>query len=119
MKGWIGVDLDGTLAHYEKWVGPEHIGEPIPEMVERVRGWMAEGKEVRIFTSRVWPGDGIWPGENTKRRNDAWLARSAIWHWCYTHLGRALPVTHEKDPYMVELWDDRARRVETNTGRVL
>lgn len=35
-KGWIGVDLDGTLAHYEGWKGVEHIGEPIPAMVERI-----------------------------------------------------------------------------------
>ena len=22
MSGWIGVDLDGTLAHYDGWKGP-------------------------------------------------------------------------------------------------
>jgi hypothetical protein len=27
--GWIGVDLDGTLAHYDGWKGIDHIGEPI------------------------------------------------------------------------------------------
>ena len=27
-KGWIGVDLDGTLAHYDKWRGVEHVGDP-------------------------------------------------------------------------------------------
>ena len=26
MKGWIGVDLDGTLAQYDHWRGIEHIG---------------------------------------------------------------------------------------------
>lgn len=26
-SGWIGVDLDGTLAGYDGWVGPEHIGK--------------------------------------------------------------------------------------------
>jgi hypothetical protein len=37
MKGWIGVDLDGTLAESTKWVSPSHIGEPIHKMVERVK----------------------------------------------------------------------------------
>jgi len=35
---WIGVDLDGTLAKYGEWRGVEHIGEPIPPMVDRVKG---------------------------------------------------------------------------------
>lgn len=48
-RGWIGVDLDGTLAHYDKWIGPEHIGEPIAPMVDRVRAWLGQGIEVRIL----------------------------------------------------------------------
>src|SRR5207344_2652938 len=52
-EGWIGVDLDGTLAYYDQWRGPEHIGEPVPAMLERVQRWLAEGKDVRIFTARV------------------------------------------------------------------
>ena len=35
MSGWIGVDLDGTLATYEEWRGLEHIGDPVPAMKER------------------------------------------------------------------------------------
>ena len=50
---WIGVDLDGTLARYEQYEGPMSIGEPIPEMVDRVKAWLAAGREVRIFTARV------------------------------------------------------------------
>ena len=52
-EGWIGVDLDGTLAEYLGWQGMGHIGEPIAPMVERVKAWLAEGKDVRIFTARV------------------------------------------------------------------
>jgi len=36
-RPWIGVDLDGTLAHYDGWKGPTHIGAPIHKMVQRVR----------------------------------------------------------------------------------
>lgn len=101
--GWIGVDLDGTIAKYESWKGPEHVGEPIPLMVERVREWLARGIDVRIFTARVSndPGD---------------VARKAIQRWCELHVGAALPVTCCKDYAMVELWDDRAVQVIPNTG---
>ena len=41
MQGWVGVDLDGTLATYDEWRGIEHVGEPIAPMVERVKRWLA------------------------------------------------------------------------------
>lgn len=102
ISGWIGVDLDGTLAVYGKWAGGS-IGEPVPAMVERVRGWLAQGVEVRIFTARVSDGDPKTVEE--------------IQAWCAQHIGRALPVTNVKDYAMHELWDDRAVQVEKNTGR--
>lgn len=107
MTGWIGVDLDGTLAHYDGWKGPEHIGEPIPRMVERVKAWIAEGKDVRIFTARVCssqPGDA------------GLVAMGAIMRWCTQHIGRPMAVTSEKDWNMIELWDDRCVQVVPNTG---
>jgi hypothetical protein len=104
-RGWIGVDLDGTLAHYDHWRGFNHIGEPIIPMVSRVKAWLKEGKEVRIFTARV-----ASPGEM-----DA--GAKYIERWCKKHIGRALAITATKDYGMVELWDDRAVQVELNTGR--
>ncbi len=53
MNGWIGVDLDGTLAQYDGWKGPDNIGDPIPLMVGRVKEWLEAGHEVRVFTARV------------------------------------------------------------------
>ena len=104
--GWIGVDLDGTLAHYDQWEGPTIIGEPIPVMVERVKRWLAEGREVRIFTARVAEDyDG--------------LIRRAIESWCHQHLDAGLRVTCVKDFAMIELWDDRAVQVEKNTGQLV
>lgn len=104
LNGWIAVDLDGTLAVYDKWRGVDHIGEPIPAMVARVRRWLDEGRDVRIFTARVFGDQGA-------------AARPAIEVWCQKHLGRVLPITNEKDYGMVELWDDRCVQVEPNTGR--
>lgn len=101
---WVGVDLDGTLAHYEGWDGG-NIGAPIPRMVARVVAWLAAGKDVRILTARVANGDPT----NQKQQ---------IREWCKLHIGTELDVTSCKDYNMVELWDDRAVGVEKNTGRV-
>lgn len=102
MASWIGVDLDGTLAFYDEWRGIEHIGEPIPAMVRRVKYWIANNQEVRIFTARVYQTPESIPH---------------IEQWCLTHIGQILPVTNVKDFDMLELWDDRAVSVVTNTGK--
>lgn len=104
--GWIGVDLDGTLAHYEGWNGGE-IGAPIPLMVERVKAWLAEGKSVRIVTARV---------SHDAAPQDRAEQREKIMQWCELHLGKRLTVTCEKDFGMLELWDDRCVQVIPNTG---
>ncbi len=104
---WIGVDLDGTLAHYDGWKGETHIGEPIPLMVERVQRWLRIGYKVRILTARVSHPD------------QAVAAEEAIGAWCLKHLGTVLPVTCRKDYAMLELWDDRAVQVIANTGEAV
>lgn len=101
--GWIGVDLDGTLAKYKGWKGNQNIGSPVAKMVGRVKAWLKAGKDVRIFTARA---------EN----------KAAVPHieaWCEKVFGQKLPVTNKKDSGMVQLWDDRAVSVETNTGRAV
>lgn len=125
--GWIGVDLDGTLAHYDGWRGAAHIGAPVEPMVKRVLAWLEGGIEVRIFTARVWPlKDPISPDcgvspiavermrEGDTRR--ALQAALAIQLWCMQHLGRRLTITCVKDFAMIELWDDRAVQVHANQG---
>lgn len=108
-QGWIGVDLDGTLAKYTVWEGADHIGDPIPLMLGRVESWLSAGIDVRIFTARVGPQPN---GEDV-------VARAAIEAWCLKHLGRVLPVTATKDYHCLTIWDDRAVTVEANTGRIL
>ena len=107
-NGWIGVDLDGTLANYNVWVNASYIGEPVPLMLKRVKKWIADGKDVRIFTARVSITN---PG-----KTDAYVA---IRDWCEKYIGIKLQITSEKDHEMIELWDDRCVRVETNTGKKL
>jgi hypothetical protein len=110
-KDWIGVDLDGTLAYWYTWSRPDQIGDPIPAMLERVRGWLLHGKNVRIVTGRV-----AAPVDDPLRQESAAKATLAIQQWCIKHLGAILPVTCGKDNDMVELWDDRAVQVIQNTG---
>jgi len=109
-SGWIGVDLDGTLAHYEGWQGPDIIGAPIMPMVERVKAWLAQGKTVKIFTARFHGhgmpllGGGI---EDVV---------TPIQEWCIKHIGQSLEITNRKDFGMIELWDDRCIQVIANQG---
>lgn len=102
---WTGYDLDKTLATDHGWKGPTHIGEPTP-LVENAKKDIADGKDVRIFSARV--------AEDPKG-----IARAAIEAWSHRNLGQAVPVTHEKDRWMERLYDDRARQVEPNTGKVV
>lgn len=95
---WIGVDFDGTLAVNN--FAPEP--EPVMPMVERVRTWLANGHEVRIFTARAALG-----ARGLLHEVDA---------FCERHFGRRLPITNVKDHEMLELWDDRAVRVLSNLG---
>lgn len=118
VKGWIGVDLDGTLAVYDHWRGLTHIGEPIMPMLRRVTAWLAEGQEVRIFTARVSVVQSDRPTYATAVE-EAHHALRAIQSWCLEHIGVTLEVTCQKDFNMIELWDDRAVQVERNTGRRL
>jgi len=118
-QGWYGVDLDGTLAHYEPgsaWNGIE-IGPPVPAMVARVQRWLEEGREVRIFTARVSRAAIRQHGQIAGYDHEEAAVRQAIHRWSARHIGKVLPVTCEKDYHMLELWDDRAVQVERNTGR--
>lgn len=127
--GWIGVDFDKTLAYYDKYEGAAVVGEPIKPMVELVRTFIEAGKEVRIFTARVWPITSVIRPESNfnatylpnfgQEMSDAVNAAIAIRTWCFKEFGRILPITCVKDPSMIELYDDRAVQVEANTGNII
>jgi hypothetical protein len=102
LSGWIGVDLDGTLAEYHGWNNGK-IGAPIPKMMERVNKWIAEGINVKIFTARASAPELI----------------SGVQDWLEENGLPRLEVTCVKDFAMIELWDDRCFRVEMNTGNLL
>ena len=101
---WIGVDLDGTLAHdlgkKRESKGLDEIGSPIKPMVNRLRKWIAEGKTVKIFTARA-----------SSPRQVVMIKK-----WLASHGLPDLEVTNVKDLRMIELWDDRCVQVMTNLG---
>ena len=112
-KGWIGVDFDGTLAVSvtKQWDGP--LGPPIPLMVTRVKEWLAQEIEVRIFTARVSPRhkDG-----SLQDITALLLIKERIADWCEEHVGQRLECTCEKDHNIIQLWDDKAVQVVRDTG---
>ena len=126
-NGWIGVDLDGTIAQYDGWKSATHIGAPVPVMLARVKQWIEEGKEVRIFTARVFPlNQCIMPdtilavtSTSNESRDSAIASVKAIQQWCKIHLGRVIPITNVKDYGMITLYDDRAVQVVENTGELV
>lgn len=112
-NGWIGVDFDRTLSQRGHDGGNNMPGPAVPEMVARVKRWLDQGINVRIFTARVAPlptETGWFPPEEQHKILEA---------WCLEHLGQVLPITCSKDYFMKELWDDAVVAVEENTGRQL
>jgi hypothetical protein len=124
--GWIGIDLDRTLAEYHKWEGYEAIGKPIPTVLDFVKRLIVEGKEVRIFTARAHPIVQPVREQFTEYQiglvshfpelQGAMRACNAIREWCIEHIGRTLTITCVKDYHMDTLYDDRAVQVVANKG---
>jgi hypothetical protein len=99
----IAVDLDGTLAYYDKFDGKDIIGKPIQKMVDIVKNFIHDGDKVTIFTARA---------DNEK-------VVKAIKEWTKEHIGKELDVTNIKLPSFDLFYDDKAVTVEKNTGVIL
>jgi len=102
-QGWIGVDLDGTLAFHDANSPMISIGEPIPLMVEMVKKMLKQGHRIKIFTARAQDSEQVLLIRNWLKENDL----------------PALEITNIKDYNMIKLFDDRAVQVERNTGKLI
>lgn len=99
-KPWIGVGLDGTLARFETYQEGV-IGDPMWTMVDRVKHVLSSGEtDVRVFTSRA------------ANMNDV----AAIHDFLINTGLQGLAITDRIDPLCIEIWDDTARQVLTNSG---
>lgn len=110
MRGWIGYDLDGTLAEHKagEWKGPHHVGAPIPLMIAQLRKHLDEGWQCKIMTARAAPGPDP--------KEDRTQVVTVIQDWLEAQGLPRLEVTNQKDYGMVKLYDDRATQVIPNTG---
>ncbi len=98
----VAVDLDGTLAKdYEGDFHPEKIGDPVPEMMKKIKRWLDEGAEVRIFTARAQNPENIQP----------------IRDWLKKHGLPDLLITNQKTMDISVIYDDKARQIVPNTGK--
>jgi hypothetical protein len=102
-KSWIGVDLDGTLAYYDRLSTYDEVGEPVPVMMALVKKMLNNGVRVKIFTARVQDPDQLPIIRKWLKQNDL----------------PELEITNIKDYNMLRLYDDRCIQVERNTGRLI
>jgi hypothetical protein len=102
-KGWIGVDLDGTLARSDTLLNQSKIGSPVPKMLNRVNQLIQEGYRIKIFTARASDPEQI----------------SLVKKWLKEYGLPELEITNTKDYGMTLLYDDRAVQVITNTGEIV
>ena len=126
-EGWIGFDLDGTLAEYYGWKGIDHIGKPVKPMVELIKKFYAQGRRVKIMTARIAPhrledgsvGEAYITVPEGKKGSPREYAHQYIQDWCHIYLGFVPEIVYQKDHLMLELYDDRVKQVEPNTGVVI
>ncbi len=103
IKRSIGVDLDGTLAHYDGWRGISYIGKPIQPIVDAALKKEREGYEIVILTARAADSRSIPIIKN-------WLRNHDLPNW---------RITDRKDSSMKQIWDDIAKPVQCNEGKFL
>ena len=102
-KIWTGVDLDGTLAYYDRMSSYDKVGEPVPAMLTLVKKMINNGIRVKIFTARVQDPEQL----------------PIIRKWLKDNGLPELEITNIKDYNMRRLYDDRCIQVERNTGRLI
>ena len=102
------VDFDGTLAHFDRWRGPNNFGRPISSMIKKVKDFIRNGDEVVIFTARLTPSKKY-------KIEDIGLMKQGIERWCVRNLGKKLRITNTKGNADV-IYDDRCQKIIQNTG---
>lgn len=99
-KEHIALDFDGTLSEYHGWRGEGNYGPPIPFMLAKVKKHLALGDKFTIFTARA------------NRTNEI----TGIQAWLKQYDLPEFDVTNIKRPQFTQFWDDRAIRINKNTG---
>lgn len=77
----VCIDLDATLARYEKWEGEKVFGKALDGAQQFTRAIKNRGLRIIILTSRCWPfaPDGTpRDAEANKQRVKEWLQANGI-----------------------------------------
>jgi len=98
------VDLDGTLAYYERWGNIGDIGNPIPLMKKWVLYWLKKEIKIKIFTARAYKPETIPPIRK-------WLLINGF--------PPDLEITNIKGLDCDLIFDNNAREVINNTGIII
>jgi len=112
-KGWVGFDLDGTLAKYDHFEGWDKIGDPIEPMIEMVKSIRRRGIICKVWTARASVASRAINNLTFEQ------VESVIKRWTLEHIGEELDVVTEKDCHMLCAVDDSVIQVEKNTGKIL
>lgn len=75
-------------------------------MIELIKKELQNGSEVKIFTARA-----------SYYLDD--IEKLDIERFCVQHFGQVLPITAIKEHNIDVYYDDRAQKVEKNTGKLL
>ncbi len=106
-KPHIALDFDRTLARRtDEDLDIDRVGEPILRMVENVRGWLAQGYDITIFTARLGH-DSVEENERQEQLIRRFLARQNL---------PQFPITATKKNYFDFFVDDKAIPVTENQG---
>jgi hypothetical protein len=108
-KRHIACGLDRTLAYYDGWRGPLHIGHPIPAMVRCLQEHLKKGEHVTIFSSRI--------KDDEKTGIKAEQVIKAIGDWTEANVGARLDATNVKLHTFDRIYDNIAVQVVPNTGK--
>lgn len=105
---YIGIDFDATLAHRKSGDSNRVLGEPIPQMLERVKSYVNNNIRVKIFTARAAHTGKALVSQLYLLRN-----------WMHKYGLPELEISNVKCDKLRLLIDDKACRCEKNTGNII
>ena len=89
-KPAICVDLDGVLAHYDRWQGPFHFGAPVEGAANFLRR-LSDRAEIIIFTARLQDSDDGSDLDAVESAVRGWLDQHQfVYHAIYRGIGKPL-----------------------------
>ncbi len=94
----VAVDLDGTLAHYDGWKGPEHIGKPLKGAKEFMEWLRDEGYQAVVHTTRMNSKLNNMGVDEAKKFIEEWLEENKIpFHRVWDREGKPLAFAYVDD----------------------